>query len=103
LAEAINLNIILSTGCYLEGKLEDIILDLFDSKIKFRSSEHLEMIKDRASFNIFYKAIETELERNISQSTGVDKYDFFFKMITWHSFKTSDNTKKYIEGINVLM
>ena len=103
LAESINMNIILMTACYMESVFEGVILESFQSKIDMRTSKHIKKLRHRSSFNLFYRYAEAHIERGISQAAGIDRYDFFFKMCTGHSFKTSKITKEYIECVCILM
>ncbi len=102
LNSAINLNIILSVACYVEGFLEDrgkLLLGYYQvifGEVQFKEFEL------RKPKNIFFNNVIEFLNRKISQSTGIDNYNSIFELLTKESFKTNDAISPFIEGINVL-
>ncbi len=99
---AINLNIILSSACFIEGFLEDrgkLLLGYYQEIYGEIDFKEFELRKPK---NIFLNNIIEFLNRRISQSTGIDNYNAIFELLTDVSFKTNATISPFIEGINVL-
>lgn len=99
---AINMNLILCTTCYLEGILEDrckLLLGYYNSIHKCIDLQEFEL---RKKSNEIHSEIANFFHIKISQTTGLDNFDNFFKIFLNKSFKQSVGIKPLLEGINTL-
>lgn len=99
---AINLSIILNTTCYIEGVLETkakSIVEFFEDVYQKVEIPEFEI---RKPINVFFHAMTNDLEDRISKSTGVEKYDDFFKLLLKKSFQEEPKIQTSIEAIKTL-
>lgn len=99
---AINLNIILCSACFLEGIFEDRGKMLLGYYRVIYNSIDLPLFEIRKPMNTFYNNLEEYLSANISQTTGIDKYNTFYKLLLDKSFKKDSYLSTMIEGISAL-
>ena len=92
----INYSIILNTACCVEGLLEYILKEILFQKRSTRQGD------DSDDFNNFYFLLEKEIHDRIAKTTGIDSYNYLFKLLTGKEFKKIDAIKRHIEGINIL-
>jgi len=92
----INYAIILNTACCVEGILEYILKEILYQKYT--------LIHDVNSkkFYQFYNSLEKEIHDRIAKTTGIDNYNYLFKLLIGKELKKIDIVKPYMEGINVL-
>ena len=92
----INFTIILNTACCVEGILEYVLKEiLFQRRSSLHENESLD-------FHKFYDSIEKEVHDRITKTTGIDNYNYLFKLLTGKELKKIDTVRPYIEGINIL-
>ena len=92
----INYTIILNTACCVEGILEYILKELlFHKNSTLPKSESKDFYK-------YYYSIEKEIHDRITKTTGIDNYNYLFKLLTGREVKKIDVLKPHIEGVNVL-
>lgn len=99
---ALNLNIILSSACYVEGHLEKTakcVLGYFRLIYNDISIPEFEL---RKPMNKYFARIEADIYQRISQGTGIDNYDKLFDLLLGKSFKKQDAFKPLLEPIQVL-
>lgn len=99
---ALNLNIILSVACFVEGFFEDrgkLLLGYYKEIYSLIDFKEFELRKPK---NVFFNNVEKFLSQKISQSTGIDNYNSIFELLLDKPFKTNPKITPYIEGINVL-
>ena len=99
---SVNMNLILCTTCYLEGILEDrckLLLGYYNS---IHNCIDLQEFKIRKVSNLIHSEIANFFHTKISQTTGLDNFDNFFKIFLHKSFKQAEEFKPLLEGINTL-
>ena len=92
----INYTIILNTACCVEGILEYIL-----KEILFQKNTMLQDVNSE-KFYQFYYSLEKEVHDRIAKTTGIDNYNYLFKLLTGKELSKIDIIKLYMEGINVL-
>ncbi len=100
--KALNLNIILSSACYVEGYMEKTAkcaLGYF--RLVFNAVDIPEF-ELRKPMNKYFMRIEADVYQRISQGTGIDNYDKLFNLLLGKSFKQQDSFKPLLESIQVL-
>lgn len=97
-----NLNIILSNACYIEGVLEHKAKEI----VMYRRMIYNKTIRPdfeiRKPMNLYFNRIEEFLEIKISQCMGLEKYSEIYKLLLGKSFTEDNLAKQQIEGIQVL-
>ena len=99
---AINLNIILSSTCLIEGVLEDRAKLLLGYYRELYNTLDITDIEIRKPMNTFYNKFEEFLNSRISQTSGLGNYCELFELLTDDSIKKDNDIRPLIEGINVL-
>jgi uncharacterized protein YutE (UPF0331/DUF86 family) len=92
----INYTIILNTACCVEGILEYIL-----KEILFQKSTMLQEVKSK-EFHQFYYSLEKEIHTRIAKTTGINNYNYLFKLLIGKELSKINIIKPYMEGINVL-
>lgn len=99
---ALNLNIILSSACLVEGVLEDrgkLLLGYYREVFNLIKKPELEL---RRPMNHFYNNVEELLHKKVSQTMGLDNFATLFEMLTGKSIKQNQQIAQIYEGISTL-
>lgn len=99
---ALNLNIILSSACYVEGYMEKIAKCVVGYFRLIHDSVNISDFELRKPMNEYFTRIEADIFHRISQGTGIDNYDKLFNLILGKSFKQQNSFKLLLEPIQVL-
>lgn len=99
---ALNLNIILSSACLVEGILEDrgkLLLGYYREVFNLIKMPEIEL---RRPINHFYNNIEELLHKKVSQTMGLDNFATLFETFTGKSIKKNQQIEQIYEGISTL-
>lgn len=99
---ALNLNIILSSACLVEGALEDkgkLLLGYYREVFNLIEKPEIEL---RKPMNHFYNNIEEYFHQKVSQTMGLDKFAALFETFTGKSIKQNQQISQLYEGISTL-
>jgi len=105
LNHSLNLSIVLSMACYVEGVLESkgkLLLGYHRTIYKLINKTNKSILEIRRPMNTFYRRIEEEVSKKVSQCTGLDSYNSIFELLIGKSMKEDKMVKPYIEAISVL-
>lgn len=99
---ALNLNIILSSACYVEGYMEKTAKCALGYFRLVYNAVNIPEFELRKPMNKYFTRIEADIYQRISQGTGIDNYDKLFNLLLGKSFKQQDSFKPLLESIQVL-
>lgn len=99
---ALNMNVILSSACFVEGFMEKMAKCALGYYRLIYNEINIPEFKLRKPMNEYFKRIEADVYQRISQSTGVDNYDILFELLLGKSFKQNELFQHILEPIQVL-
>lgn len=99
---ALNMDLILSSACYVEGFMEKEAKCVLGYYRLVYNAIDIPEFELRKPMNTFFRRIEADIYQRISQGTGVDNYDRLFELVLGHSFKQDVSFHALIEPIQVL-
>ena len=102
LIASINLNILLLTACYVEGKLEEILKKLMEDHRQIYREVDIDDFKIRRPINIFYNSITDDVINRISKCTGLENYSNIWRLIMNKSLLDYDEIKELWEPTQIL-
>lgn len=99
---ALNLNIILTSACFVEGFMERSAKCVLGYYRIIYNDIDIPELQLRKPMNEYFQRIEADVYQRISQGTGIDNYDKLFQLILGKSFKQDVSFQSVIESIQVL-
>lgn len=99
---ALNMNVILSSACFVEGFMEKMAKCILGYYRLTYNEIDIPEFKLRKSMNEYFRRIEADVYQRISQCTGVDNYDLLFELLLGKSFKKNELFQPMLESIQVL-
>ncbi len=100
--QALNLSIILHSACYIEGFLEYSLLNVLQEYRNLYNKVDISEFEIRKPINMFFSNMENSIERNISRSSGLAKYDENMVLLLNQSIMNIEKVKPHIETVQVL-
>ena len=102
LIASINLNILLLSTCYTEGKLEGILKGIVECHRQIYKKINIEEFEIRRPMNILYKSIMNDVKDRISRCQGLENYNNMWKLLMEKSLLDYDEIKILWEPIQIL-
>lgn len=99
---ALNLNVILSLACFVEGYMEKTSKCILGYYRLLYNEINIPEFELRKPMNRYFGYIESDFFQRISQSNGIENYDRLFKLLLGESFRKKKSFQPTIESIQVL-
>jgi len=98
----INYSIIFYSACYLESVLEAGLKAILLHKRLIFQKVDIPDFNKRKTINQFYIELEDDIKDRISRATGIQNYDYLFKLLTGKKISEINEIKSFWEGIQIL-
>lgn len=99
---ALNLSLILSSACFVEGFMEKVAKCILGYYRLIYNEIDIPELELRRPMNRYFGRIEADVYQRISQGTGIDNYDKLFKLLLGKSFKQETVFQPILESIQAL-
>ena len=94
--------IILYSACYVEGILESGLKAVIRQKRDVFNKVEISDFYTRKTVNTLFTALETDVIRRVSRTTGMPNYDEIFKLLTGQRISDKPKVQPLWEGIQTL-
>ncbi len=98
----INLSIILTTACVIEGKLESDLKTLIEHRKHVLREIEAKDFYHRRIYNTFINNVEDHLTNQVERVTGIDNFESFFDLLSYKRMPSKYNEYPNWEGVKVL-